>query len=157
MIHVPSAQPIAIMNPHTNQTSNAFAETSGNMTRSPFVQQDVLAVAPRERIAFSLARAFRRGECYLCSAISARLRPTWQRRFFWPHDLQGLCICVRKSSAEPQHKGRNSSASQFADFPPGLGSAQRLHLAFVIPSHATTDGPKMGYIAKLSLIKIDHS
>ena len=37
MIHVPSAQPMAMKNPHTNQTSNALAVTSGNMTSPPFV------------------------------------------------------------------------------------------------------------------------
>jgi hypothetical protein len=33
--HVPSAQPIAIINPHTNHTINAFAETTGNMMLPP--------------------------------------------------------------------------------------------------------------------------
>jgi hypothetical protein len=32
---VPSAQPIAIKNPHTNQTSNALAEITGNITQPP--------------------------------------------------------------------------------------------------------------------------
>jgi hypothetical protein len=43
IIHVPSDQPIAIINPHTNHTSNAFAETSGNMTQPPFDRQDGLS------------------------------------------------------------------------------------------------------------------
>ena len=33
MTHVPSAQPSAIKNPHTNQTNNALAEITGTIIR----------------------------------------------------------------------------------------------------------------------------
>jgi hypothetical protein len=38
MTHVPSAQPSAMKNPHTNQTSNALAEIIGTIGRPPFDQ-----------------------------------------------------------------------------------------------------------------------
>jgi hypothetical protein len=34
--HVPSAQPIAMKNPHTNQTNNALAEITGTIRHPPF-------------------------------------------------------------------------------------------------------------------------
>jgi hypothetical protein len=36
MTHVPSAQPSAMKNPHTNQTNNALAEITGTIRRPPF-------------------------------------------------------------------------------------------------------------------------
>jgi hypothetical protein len=34
--HVPSAQPSAMKNPHTNQTNNALAEITGTIRHPPF-------------------------------------------------------------------------------------------------------------------------
>jgi hypothetical protein len=36
MTQVPSAQPSAMKNPHTNQTNKALAEITGTIGRSPF-------------------------------------------------------------------------------------------------------------------------
>jgi hypothetical protein len=43
--HVPSAQPIAIKNPHTNQTNNALAEITGTISRPPFDSAELFGSA----------------------------------------------------------------------------------------------------------------
>jgi hypothetical protein len=47
MSTVPSAQPNAMKNPHTNQTSNALAEIAGTMENPPFASPSGLVVNAR--------------------------------------------------------------------------------------------------------------
>lgn len=88
MTHLPSAQPRAMKNPHTNQTNNALAETTGNIARPPFDRQD-MRPNPLGQTLVQYATTAKQNATVSCSASFVRwpIRPkayTVRPKLYWP-------------------------------------------------------------------------